>query len=394
VNYSLLYSWLGLPLGTWPPNHYALIGIAPGVYDPAEIERIVLSRMDRLRPHQLLHPELVTEGMNRLAQALICLTDPATRLAYDAEIGLAATPSSLATSDKLPGQPTVVPRFTASGPSPTHSSINADGEKPSLPTYPRYEILPGFPLTPEEADSEPADATKVIVSPILAQFNPPEPLPPAYEVVEPEPLPPAYELVPDEVEWRPGVSPPEWAIEIVEPQRVTIRSPSAWQPATPRDLYRRLVYLRRLLTAFRKFKSSLGNPYEPFDHPGELLKLLDALGEIRPLLASNVQIPWGADTPHEQVIALIKQPHILHTVRLLLPEQREAIAFDLKRIEQFLLSENRRLRKLARLHRKLRFRGTQQWRAVWWVARIPEVIWVVLAFFVALAVLTNFGVAR
>ena len=35
---------------------------------------LATDRMERLRGYQLLHPELVTEGMNRLAQALICLT--------------------------------------------------------------------------------------------------------------------------------------------------------------------------------------------------------------------------------------------------------------------------------------------------------------------------------
>jgi len=86
VDYALLRSWLGLPSGEWPPNHYALLGLEVGQCDPAEVEAIVLVRMDRLRMHQLLHPELVTEGMNRLAQALICLTDPVARAAHDAEL--------------------------------------------------------------------------------------------------------------------------------------------------------------------------------------------------------------------------------------------------------------------------------------------------------------------
>src|SRR5207248_9650398 len=79
VDHSLLRSWLGLPPGPWPPDHYALLGLAPGPCDAAAVERLVLARMARLRPHQLLHPELVTEGLKRLGPAPGCLTDPAAR---------------------------------------------------------------------------------------------------------------------------------------------------------------------------------------------------------------------------------------------------------------------------------------------------------------------------
>ena len=35
--------------------------------------------MERLRRYQLAHPDAVTDAMNRLAQALVCLTDPAAK---------------------------------------------------------------------------------------------------------------------------------------------------------------------------------------------------------------------------------------------------------------------------------------------------------------------------
>lgn len=87
-----LRTWLELPPGPWPPDHYALLALPPGASDLAEIEARVLDRMDRLRPHQLIHPEVVTEGMNRLAQALVCLTDPVAKAAYDRELGFAPAP--------------------------------------------------------------------------------------------------------------------------------------------------------------------------------------------------------------------------------------------------------------------------------------------------------------
>src|SRR5215472_9715279 len=82
---ELIRSWLQLPPGDWPPDHYTLLGLEPGEQDPLRIEQYVHERMQRLRNYQLTHPELATEAMNRLAQALVCLTDPAARKAYDRE---------------------------------------------------------------------------------------------------------------------------------------------------------------------------------------------------------------------------------------------------------------------------------------------------------------------
>lgn len=64
---NLLRFWLELPPGEWPPEPEILLGTSANVQDRA------LALMEKLRPYQLRHPELVTEGMNRLAQALIAI---------------------------------------------------------------------------------------------------------------------------------------------------------------------------------------------------------------------------------------------------------------------------------------------------------------------------------
>lgn len=74
MNLPLLQQWLSLPAGVWPPDDRLLLGLPPGAVDAATAEQNALTRMELLRPHQLLHPELVTEGMNRLAQALIAVS--------------------------------------------------------------------------------------------------------------------------------------------------------------------------------------------------------------------------------------------------------------------------------------------------------------------------------
>jgi hypothetical protein len=82
--HELICSCLQLPPDRWPPDHYTLLGLEPRQADTKQIENRVQERMERLRPYQLTHAEQVTEVMNRLAQALVCLTDPAAKQAYDA----------------------------------------------------------------------------------------------------------------------------------------------------------------------------------------------------------------------------------------------------------------------------------------------------------------------
>jgi hypothetical protein len=86
---ALICTALGVPPDRWPPDHYALLGLGRGEADAATIEAHVLDRMERLRRYQLTHPDAVTDAMNRLAQALVCLTDPQARRAYDASLGIA-----------------------------------------------------------------------------------------------------------------------------------------------------------------------------------------------------------------------------------------------------------------------------------------------------------------
>src|SRR5437899_5144730 len=86
MSHRLICSCLQLSAAHWPPDHYTLLGLDPREVEPARIEHSVQERMEQLRRYQLTHAEQVTEGMNRLAQALVCLTDPAAKRAYDAAL--------------------------------------------------------------------------------------------------------------------------------------------------------------------------------------------------------------------------------------------------------------------------------------------------------------------
>ncbi len=107
MSIELISSALGLPPDRWPPDHYTLLGLPAGVVDAAQIEERVLERMERLRPYQLAHPDTVTDAMNRLAQALVCLTDSAAKAAYDATLQPATVPPAPPTPLPLAPEPPV-----------------------------------------------------------------------------------------------------------------------------------------------------------------------------------------------------------------------------------------------------------------------------------------------
>ncbi len=83
---DLICRWLNLPPGSWPPDHYTLLGFNRGEGDALRAELVVQERMQYLRQFQLTHPELATEAMNRLAQALLCLSNAQEKAAYDQQL--------------------------------------------------------------------------------------------------------------------------------------------------------------------------------------------------------------------------------------------------------------------------------------------------------------------
>lgn len=338
MNYSLLQSWLGLPPGSWPPDHYTLLGLPLGQGEPSAIEPLVLARMELLRPHQLLHPELVTEGMNRLAQALICLTDPVARAAHDADLGLRPTSS---------------------------------GHKPAAiqPLDARYQSATDHP-----AEAQPPH--------IVAEIVPFESLPD--EVVESHAQPsvrPAYEVVTSA-----QPSPLLQTYEIVEAELVT-KAPLHWGPYDRRQLYRRLAILRRLLAAWRKLQPLLCDSTELFDCPVKVLLLLEAAATIKEAFHTHGELIQSLGQPGLLLRQVLSHQHFLAIMRMLLPDQRRALAADWRRGEQILQREYRRLRRLVRTVRPRRrwglFRGYEWSRCLLG----PEgLVWLVAGFVVVVAV--------
>src|SRR4051812_6730532 len=86
MTHELICTWLGLPAGVWPPDHYCLLGLTPGEDDVALIEQRVQQCLAAVRGYQMMHPEQATEAMNRLAQAFVCLTEAEAKRQYDANL--------------------------------------------------------------------------------------------------------------------------------------------------------------------------------------------------------------------------------------------------------------------------------------------------------------------
>jgi hypothetical protein len=137
-----IQSWLKLPSGAWPPDHYTLLGLPPGCADIGLIELRVLERMELVRRYQLPHPEAATEAMNRLAQALDCLGDGQARRLYDASLGLASTGSTTVTPavfSEPPPQMLVPPPLEEPTPAVEVLELPPDEPTPAAPPEPQSE---------------------------------------------------------------------------------------------------------------------------------------------------------------------------------------------------------------------------------------------------------------
>jgi len=147
-----LRSWLGLPAGPWPPDHATLLGLEPGI-DPATAERRALELMGRLRSHQLVHPELVTEGMNRLAQALLGLSSQFSSPPPPAVSAFDLRPTATPSPQILDAEPVV---FDAEPVEAELAPVEAL-QKPAEVVWKAREIaapLPEVPTAPEPAIAE------------------------------------------------------------------------------------------------------------------------------------------------------------------------------------------------------------------------------------------------
>jgi len=348
VDDDLLCSWLELPPGSWPPDHYTLLSL-PADCSTAAVEPRVIQKMDLLRHHQLLHPELVTAGMNRLAQALITLTDPLERKAYDAELGL---------------EPRVAALPNATVPTPIRP--------PSVPST--SAVIVAQPVLEDFLGDESVAAAGPGTMDLTQEISlPPGVFSQPYELLE--------EVVPSTVSPT-SPRPAETAVEaeVVEgiPIKPAVR-PWPTPPSSRRWIYARLAAIRKALRAWHRLRHVFGDPNDPLDRPGRILVLLESAAELRLHLPSLLGL-MGIGQPGGLVVTIVNQPLLMDTLRRLLPEQRQRLSIDWRRGNDQLQQEYGRLRRLA-LQLREEAEGIQRVPfPVRWIRDFPELLLLGLAF--------------
>lgn len=314
-------SWLKIAAEPWPPDHYTLVGLLPGESDAARIERHVRERHELLMRYQLTHPEQVTEALNRLAQAFVCLTDPAAKRVYDAALlgkplPPAAPPAPAAPPVAAsPAAPAPAAPAAAAAPAQAAASTAAPAEPPKAQPDPLGWLYGPFTEGTRQklaaamggAESKPPVAETAIVSPAATPANgtakPAAPSPP-----EPPPMP---RLPPTD--------------PVVEAAQSAIARRGL---GTKRALYYRISRTRQLIRAWVQVGKYVGDATTALRKRSDAVELVQQLTSTRQLLRDFPPVLGQAGQPGYLVVALARQPMLLQTFQGLLPTQREALVRD------------------------------------------------------------------
>jgi hypothetical protein len=330
MNTALLLQWLNLPPGPWPPDDRALLGLAAGPIDAAQAESNALARMEQLRPHQLKHPEIVTEGMNRLAQALIALSAPAD----------SNSPTESLRKPVAKAHPKPKP-------------------KPAASPFPAVDLAPTAPQVP--APTRVAEEPVLLEAPVIVEA----------EVVVAAPLPalplPALEAV------------PAGLVEIPEIPLADDR----------RKGYRRIAYLRRLLRAWQALQPVVAVPSEPLASAEMVYRTLVGFADLRLLLRRGRARYHALDLAGASVLALAGQAHAVLVLRELLPGQRQVVAMDWATAKASLEAQIVAVRRSLKRPRRQRRLGDSGRAFGQFLQQNPE--WILTAFTVLLILS---GIAR
>jgi hypothetical protein len=311
---DLIRSWLQLPPGDWPPDHYTLLGLTPGETGLARIEQQVHERMQRLRSYQLTHPELATEAMNRLAQALVCLTDPKAKKAYDRQL----LPESSGGSRVEPVQ-TPAAGATPALSSPPALPVNESAGGSVSPIQPPH-ALSWQTLVPLAEDWQVFDWQTAPPPPRL-----PVPLDAASkETAENSALP--ARGAPDTLPDTSTLPSADSGTQTSTDELLAIYARRG--PRSKSALYCEIARTRQLLWAWEQVGKYLSRPRRYVSRPAEATDLIHHMGVIRELLPSSTPRLGEAGQPGYLVLALARQQMIVPTLQTLLPSQRAALARD------------------------------------------------------------------
>jgi hypothetical protein len=362
---EVIFTWLGLPPENWPPDHYRLLGLAPGEDDVERIEGQVHERMERVRRYQLSHPELATEAMNRLAQALVCLTDPKAKKSYDASLGLAPAPpkfrAAVVLQKRFPRRNRSFPLSPwEKGPASELGRPVASAAAPTLPLMDRGEKTPPpMPALPAAEKKTGGDSSSRTVMDWAGVATPPPVRLPAANgplLLTPPAAPAdAKAAVPAEpAETRTSTSTPILVSAPADPVFETARtSPEATRGlGTRRALYHRLAQTRRLMRAWDQAGKYLARGKRRPNSLAEEADLVKQLTAIRDLLEEFPPLIGQPGQPGQHVAAIARQQQIQQTIQNLDQPQLDALAKDWLAGRTLLASHRRFLSLELQAHRK------------------------------------------
>jgi hypothetical protein len=367
--------WLGLPEGSWPPDHYTLLGLPPAESDIDRIEQQVHQRLTRLRCYQLSNPMLATEAMTQLAKAFDCLTTPERKKVYDAAHFPKLPPAGPGLAS--PRAATVLASDTA------ETTPIPDTKSPPVPRPPR-ERRTETPLSWQAACAPPP----VRSTPSAGDAPGPLPMP---LVTQDASQPPPVRLAPPALA-TPGIAPD--GFPVAEPAAnglpPVIKSaldsgkiaPTYFSAAalqylgTRRDLFERLLLTRRLLRAWQRAGKYLNKPERRLTKPVEEAELTRLLLAIDDLLEEAPELLGQPGQPGYHVLALVSQEPVAEHFKSLEKSQREALARDYC-AGRVLLEEYRELlMEEVKCHRKLTC--WQRYRRACDAALTAHLAWVVV----------------
>jgi hypothetical protein len=295
---EIICEWLGLPDDSWPPDHYRLLGLAPGETDAHLIEQRVQQRLESVRRYQMKHPEQATEAMNRLAQAYVCLTEPASKRAYDAAL-LGGAEAAVAVAESAPA------------------------------------------LTPAP------DALAWLFGPALTRSRSPSSTPP-----------PLARLTPLTSSEQPEKPKPIEPAELIDPVIAAAQqsAPARCGLGTKQALYTRVVATRRFLSVWEELGKYLESPQRRVSRSADGPELNRLFQEMVRLRRRFPRLIGAAGQPGYLVAVSSEQDDAVKSIRALDESQREALSRDWSAGRKLLTAHRDFLRQEIRAMRKRTFK--------------------------------------
>ena len=322
-------TWLGLPAGCWPPDHYTLLGLPAAETDVDRIEHRVHERLVCMRSYQLSHSALATEAMTRLAKAFDCLTDPERKKAYDAAHfpQLATTGVAATAKGALSRAPTKLAADTDTTP-----ALPAWLQAPAQTQLPRPESL----LSWQPAAAPPPVRTKAPKS------EPPTLMPPPAIANSTETPPVRVTTAPGDTAPQvpvaaPVASPP---CEPQKPRPIYLVPDELPQLSTRRDLYERVLWTRRIMCAWNRAGKYLSKARRHLTKEAEETEFTKTLNRLDELVQEMPKLLGQPGQVGYRVLVLSVRKPVAEWFKSVDESQRKTIALDWS-AGRILLSEYR-----------------------------------------------------